>query len=533
LINKLFFLFLFALSVQANADEQWERLLFLTRENLSFVKTDSFYQKGVREKYYQLYRAMDYLDDESYSCFFPARYLFLTESVNVDKLLERCDLLRDFYQTFRKKKLSLAHAEEYLGAPSSVFGHLYLVMHDESVPEISASVVSFNAVIDQNVSLMSYIFRGITGGFGGEFVGDILLRKEYEYLFREQRQISYYQIEMTDRQYDMLVFLLFELRGIQFDYFFFTKNCAYQIDYVLSLVLNRSHPNPTIYSLPKDVVTKFRNLIEKEVIINPLSVVLERELISKGELSQDFDRDVAQFKFLMGRNLNDNELDSFRSDRSSFYELNTKIVEGDDYLFGARRANIQVSDSKILNLSFTPLLKYRDTVFSGNVSSFTMGRVVAEINEPTRRFYLAELNLLELSSFPDFNNLTRKLSWEFSSGLIRDPRSSSLNFATILRIGMSKRLADFTIGLTLGPQLILSFPRSKTDYLANLLIQRSFFGNTVVSIVASQGIRDSQLSSFNASVIHFINNRYAFSVGYEKQLNRDGSDFTLSFSAFF
>lgn len=515
------------------SSERWKKLLYLTEDNLDYVRSDRFYFEGVRDPYYQFYRFKDYLADDGLPCKFPARYLYHNEEVTADKLISKCEELRAFYSLFRKKYLSLAHAEEYIGAPSSVFGHLYLVMHENEIPGPDAMSVSFNAVIDQESSLVRYLIRGVAGGFKGEFVGDLLLKKEYEYLYREQRRISYYEVEISERQYDKLIFTLFELRGIQFDYYFFTKNCAYQIDYLLSLVLEQSRPQPFMYSLPKDVVTKFRNNIKKEVVISPLEVVLERELILKGHLTEDFNRDVAQYKFLTGKSLTKDDLNSFRSTKSQFYKKNSEILLEDEQLIGPKRLNLKVINSKVVGISFTPLLNYLDTVSKGSVSSFTMGKVHAEVDLKNQRTYLSEINLVDLKSFPDFNFLTRKISWNFSFGVKRESRTSRLIQSTALGLGLSKNISGFTAGFTLGPELSLKFPGSKTNYLANFIVHRDFLRNTVLSFTAERNLSVSSMSSYRFSMTRFLNNKYALGASYERKKVQEDKEFTLSLSTFF
>jgi hypothetical protein len=542
LINKFIAYFISATLVFHNTvdcSEMWTKILHLTPANAHDIRNTDFYFEDVRDPIYQLYRFKDFnsydVTKDHLPCIYPARYFYLNRDSDLANILERCDDLNRFYHSFKNKKLSLAHAEEYLGAPSSVFGHLYLVMHNEDIPGPGAKTVSFNAVIEEGVSFIEYILNGINGSFAGEFVGDLNVIKEHEYLYKEQRKISYFEIDLNDDQYNMLIFLLFELRGVQFDYYFFTKNCAYQIDYILSTILNMPTPNNYVYSLPKDVISKFKKKLKREIIVYPLEVVLDNVLSSETELSIEFDRDVAKYKFLTGKSLTEAEIASLKTSNSSFREINFREIEGNSHIIGAKRLKIEASDKKVLRGSFTPLLKYDDSVEDPmqGFSSFTMGRTVLEIDSK-KKVRVSEMTLLEVNSFPHFNLLSKKISWSLNIGLDRLQEISKLRYTTALGIGLSRKLAGLTIGFNIGPDFSFNFPGSRTDLIGRLVLKKSFFNNTSLFISTKMHLKNEKSYAWEIIGTHFIGRTLSIDLKYEKpSALRDSKLMLVGLSSYF
>ena len=178
---------------------------------------------------------------ESTACRFPARYQWLQrQGLLPDKLLANCG----DYQQWRKQididRIVLVLAASYLNSPSSMYGHTFLRLDPAGARSESAFLsyaLNFAASIPAGENGMLYAYRGILGGYPGLFSMQPYYEKIQEYSRLENRDMWEYPLKLSASQIDTLLAHTWELRGINFNYYYFDENCSFRLLELLEVAL--------------------------------------------------------------------------------------------------------------------------------------------------------------------------------------------------------------------------------------------------------------------------------------------------------
>ena len=168
-------------------------------------------------------------------CRFPARFNWLKTRLQIDAGRLPAVSCSD-YAAWR----GLVHAESItmvfptyqLNSPSSMFGHTLLRLDpadDKNWSEWLSYAVNFGANISNDDNSLFYAWKGLTGGYPGQFIVTPYFKKIQEYNQIEKRDIWEYRLNLQPEEVEILVTHLWELKEINFDYYFFTENCSYRL----------------------------------------------------------------------------------------------------------------------------------------------------------------------------------------------------------------------------------------------------------------------------------------------------------------
>jgi hypothetical protein len=168
------------------------------------------------------------------ACRFPARRHWLAQRLDPEAAVLPSPLCTSFVEWrdgLGAQGLSLIFPEGFMNNPASVFGHtlLRIDVEREAGPEdIAGWAVDFTAETGDDGGFV-YMARGIFGRYPGAFG----VRPYYEQLKRysdwENRDIWEYRLAVDDGPLELMLMHLWELNGIEFPYYFFTKNCSYEL----------------------------------------------------------------------------------------------------------------------------------------------------------------------------------------------------------------------------------------------------------------------------------------------------------------
>ncbi len=129
------------------------------------------------------------------------------------------------------KGLTLIFPEGFMNNPASIFGHTLLrvdASRESEHGEILGYAIDFTADTGDDGGLI-YIAKGTTGSYPAFFN----LRPYYQQLKRyadwENRDIWEYRLAVDQDQVDFLLMHLWDLKDVEFPYYFFTKNCSYEL----------------------------------------------------------------------------------------------------------------------------------------------------------------------------------------------------------------------------------------------------------------------------------------------------------------
>ncbi|RLU02187.1 MAG: DUF4105 domain-containing protein [Ketobacter sp.] len=173
--------------------------------------------------------------DQHPLCRFPARWHFLNSELILPAppfALEQCPEFNQWINTLNPHSVSLVFASSYLNSPSSMFGHTFFRVDPENVEAGStwlSYAVNFGAELNAEDNSLLYAYKGLFGGYPGFFSVIKYYEKIKEYSRIENRDLWEYNLNLTPEETHRMVTHLWELRNVDFEYYFFDENCSYRL----------------------------------------------------------------------------------------------------------------------------------------------------------------------------------------------------------------------------------------------------------------------------------------------------------------
>jgi hypothetical protein len=221
-------------------------------------------------------------------CVYPARTRWLKAQLNLTDLpAVNCSEYTQWFKDVSAHSAVMIFPAAYLNSPSSMFGHTLLRIDQADVQRDKTALLSyainFGAYIEGSDNSILYAWKGLMGGYPGLFALVPYQEKLSEYRSLENRDLWEYRLNLTQAETERMVEHVWELKQIQFDYFFFDENCSYRLLELLqvarpSLRLTEQFP---LTAIPTDTVkaVKEAGLVES-IEYRPSR---ERELLSRAE----------------------------------------------------------------------------------------------------------------------------------------------------------------------------------------------------------------------------------------------------------
>jgi hypothetical protein len=259
---------------------QWRALLHqhkrLAREGTaSFVGSSSFFRspRGREDAAAELeatlvafFRPDDAVrGEEPAHCAYPARFAWLGGELGFDRQslrLPGCPLYEEWREAIGPvSAASLVFADSFMNNPSSMFGHT-LIRFDRlraDAPgerrDLLAYAVNFAAETGNDDGAL-YAMKGIVGVYPAYFSILPYYAKVRQYTDWESRDLWEYPLALGADRVDFLLMHLWELQGVAFPYYYFSRNCSYHLLGLLEVArpdLAIRHPSRT-YTIPADSV---------------------------------------------------------------------------------------------------------------------------------------------------------------------------------------------------------------------------------------------------------------------------------------
>ena len=168
-------------------------------------------------------------------CRYPARWQFLNKQLSLPKPalpLEQCPELNQWMNAIKPHSTTLVFASSYLNSPSSMFGHTFLRVDPKNVEQGStwlSYAINFGAELNSEDNSILYAYKGLFGGYPGFFSVIRYYEKIKEYSRIENRDLWEYKLNLNSHETLTLMRHLWELRDVNFDYYFFDENCSYRL----------------------------------------------------------------------------------------------------------------------------------------------------------------------------------------------------------------------------------------------------------------------------------------------------------------
>ncbi len=179
----------------------------------------------------------DHNADSHSLCRFVARFNWLKnklplETASLPSVI--CKNYIEWYSMINPDSVSLIFPTYHLNSPSSMFGHTLLRLDPKQDSNTATSkwlsfAINFGADTATGDGSLSYAFKGLSGGYPGLFIVTPYFKKIQEYNKIENRDIWEYKLNLTPAEVQRMVTHLWELKEINFDYYFFDENCSYRL----------------------------------------------------------------------------------------------------------------------------------------------------------------------------------------------------------------------------------------------------------------------------------------------------------------
>ncbi|MHB2026670.1 MAG: Lnb N-terminal periplasmic domain-containing protein [Elusimicrobiota bacterium] len=194
-------------------------------------------------------------------CRFPARYAWLASRLNFNPLKlapKTCPALSRWRQKLDADSVSAVFADAYMDNPSSMYGHTFLLFHHRDRPPADRLLdyaVNFAARTKTKNGAL-FAVDGLIGVFPGRFSAMPYYLKVQQYANLESRDLWEYRLSLSSTAVARLADHLWELGDASFPYYFFNRNCSYQLLPLLDVAdpklrLGESWP---LYVIPADTV---------------------------------------------------------------------------------------------------------------------------------------------------------------------------------------------------------------------------------------------------------------------------------------
>ncbi len=167
-------------------------------------------------------------------CRFPERYKFLKKELSLTATDIDCPEFKKWKAAIDARSFSLIFAAAFMNSPASIAGHTFLKVDRKTrgrsgeVSDLLDNVINYAAATGDDAGF-KYMFKGMTGGFNGEFMVTFYYDTIQIYRNIEQRDLWEYKLNLTDEQIERLLGNLWEIQQASFQYYFFDENCSYHL----------------------------------------------------------------------------------------------------------------------------------------------------------------------------------------------------------------------------------------------------------------------------------------------------------------
>ncbi len=281
-----------SIAEQQNLDQDitWQRLMYANKNQKSEVTYSGYFlsENGKNNLKEELKADISALfmpaqDNQSIRCKFPARSQWLMQKVGIqeNELPQvKCSEFENWIGQIKPHKATLIYATDFMGNPSSMFGHTLLRLDpkDQQQLNLVSYAVNYAATVAGNDN-WSYAWKGLTGQYPGEYSLMPYYRKVKEYGDFESRDLWEYELNLSPEETRFLVSHIWEMQHVSFPYYFVSDNCAYRLLGLVDLVKSESNlqekftyasiPMETIKSMQQQGLTKapvYRPALETQLL---------------------------------------------------------------------------------------------------------------------------------------------------------------------------------------------------------------------------------------------------------------------------
>jgi hypothetical protein len=178
-----------------------------------------------------LYDRRPAADGDDRFCGFPARRAWLLERLGEaasDARSFACPRYEEWRALLGLKSATLVFASAYMSNPSSMFGHTFLRLGRGQDDPLRDNTLNFAAETGEDGAL-AFTAKGLLGLYPGRYTAMPYHMKVQEYAHIESRDLWEYPLALSPEELERLADHAWEMGRSTFPYYFFSKNCSYQL----------------------------------------------------------------------------------------------------------------------------------------------------------------------------------------------------------------------------------------------------------------------------------------------------------------
>lgn len=403
-------------------------------------------------------------------CRFPARYSWLKEALRFDpnRLPEQgCPRFETWRDRINAGGLTFVFASSYMNNPASMYGHTFLRLNQKEGNPLNDYSINFAAETPTRSGLV-FAVKGLVGAYPGKFTITPYYMKVQQYNNMESRDLWEYTLNIGSAAVDRLVEHLWEMGVADFDYYFLTENCSYQLFPLLEAAdpdlsfSNRFHfktiPSDTVrvlFDRPGFVRKAELRPSTLRLIMARRALLAERELeaaesIARGKDETAFDA-LKEFTPERQALILDSAYDYFRF-RHHFARFQSRETEEYERLILVRRGGLAIKSSGVATLRLPPAVPpeaghktgslgpgygvmrhnqvFQEFALRGALHDLTenpdgyipnsqlgMVQLILRRNNETKRAYVERATLVDIISLSPMERWVKYPSWKFFLGL--------------------------------------------------------------------------------------------------------------------
>lgn len=439
--------------VEGRKKEWLDQLFYMGNKSLISSKEYFVSERGQQDPVEELKASYSLIreSEKAFVCKFPARYAYLAQRSGLKNKVH-CPEFESWLESFEAHGLSIMFASQYLENPASSFGHTYLKINSQKKSLYLNKVISFAATVPEDIGAIDYIWKGLTGGFQGNFSVSPFYILYQEYANMEKRDLWEYELTLNEQETRAILARLYELiHHADFDYLFTSQNCSSLllklIDIETQKGLIKEFP---LYVLPVETVKSLhaKGLVKKSTF-HPSITTRMSEMAKR--LNPEEAKEVAQYiddrKKLKSPSSEALDLSleylNFRRQKNGGQLTSTEKKDFGDYLIMRSRypdkpqqqnntalnplksshaQRFSLGINSVNQNSINPIINYRplgkDFFDRPNgyakESEINVLKTKVTLNRKEPQLSHAEVDLIGIKKYAAYDRLTKNFSWGFN-----------------------------------------------------------------------------------------------------------------------
>lgn len=258
---------------QRSTDILWLKLMHYERDvstrsgYLGAIKHPDFYldENGRSDPIAELsatltaFYAEDSSNDLHAQCRFPARYLWFKRWAPKQLTLPAsvpCKAYEDWSEGENFQSISIVYVTGYLGNPASFYGHTFLKFNTAQKRSHDLDkTINFGAIVPDAENPITYILKGVFGGYDGGFSEVGYYFHTNNYGDNELRDMWEYELNVSAEDTALMAAHAWEILKKEYTYFFFKKNCAYRMAEIVELATGVNILDDKPVTIPQSLIT--------------------------------------------------------------------------------------------------------------------------------------------------------------------------------------------------------------------------------------------------------------------------------------